>query len=165
MIIGHGDIGSVLKDREGALFFASGISNSNYVGEAEFARERDTFIDNANTARSQGIKCCFYFSTMSIVHKNTRYTRHKELMERLVRYSFENYNIIRIGNIDWGTNPNTFINFIRNKKAKGEPVEIRDEWKYLISKEQLLLLTDNLPLTGKNEISVFGECKKVSDCI
>lgn len=86
-------------------------------------------------------------------------------MEQLIKETCHNYNIIRIGNISWGSNPNTFINYIRNKKAKGEPVEIRDEWKYLISKEQLLLLTDNLPLTGKNEISVFGECKKVIDCL
>lgn len=90
---------------------------------------------------------------------------HKLEMERLIKETCDNYNIIRIGNISWGSNPNTFLNYIRNKQAKGEPVEIKDEWKYMISKDQLLLLTDNLPLKGKNEISVFGECKKVRDII
>jgi uncharacterized protein YchJ len=70
-----------------------------------------------------------------------------------------------LGNIDWGKNPNTFINYIKAKKEKGEPVEIRNEFKYMISKEQLLYVTDNLPSKGKHNISVFGEIKKVKDCL
>jgi len=165
VIVGNGDIASVLNDRTGALIFASGVSNSNCTDELEFQREIGLLRFNAIASLSFGIKCCFYFSTLSINFKVSRYTKHKLEMEDLVKQYFPSYNIIRIGNISWGNNPNTFINYIRNKKAKGEPVEIRDEWKYIISKEQLLLLTDNLPLTGKNEISVFGECKKVIDCL
>lgn len=165
MIVGKGDIATALNDRPGALIFASGVSNSNCIDEMEFNREQDLFYIHAIASLSYGITCCFYFSTLSISFKANRYTQHKLAMEELVKHYFPNYNIIRIGNITWGSNPNTFINYIRDKKAKGEPVEIRDEWKYLISKEQLLLLTDNLPLTGKNEISVFGKCKKVIDCL
>ena len=36
MIIGNGDIASVLNDREGAIFFVSGVSNSNEIRESEF---------------------------------------------------------------------------------------------------------------------------------
>lgn len=162
MIIGHGDIASVLNDREGAIFFASGVSNSQERRREEFARERQLLEDtHFKTHRSS----LFYFSTLSINFIDTPYTRHKNQMEALIKAWFQNYNIIRIGNINWGTNPNTFINFIKLKRERGEPVEIRDEWKYMISKDQLLLLTDNLPLTGKNEISVFGECKKVKDLV
>ena len=39
MIIGRGDIASVLNDREGATFFVSGVSNSNEIRESEFMRE------------------------------------------------------------------------------------------------------------------------------
>jgi hypothetical protein len=86
-------------------------------------------------------------------------------MELFIKSNFENYNIIRIGNITWGNNPNTFINYIKNKIKNGEPVEIKDEFKYLIDKEQLILLTDNLPLIGQNTISVFGRMAKVKELI
>jgi hypothetical protein len=86
-------------------------------------------------------------------------------MESLIKANFENYNIIRIGNISWGSNPNTFINYIKGKLNNGEPVEIRDEYKYMIDKEQLILLTDNLPLLGQNTISVFGKMAKVKELI
>jgi len=82
-------------------------------------------------------------------------------MELMVKDNFENYNIIRIGNIWECTNPNTFINYM---KAHPE-AERLDQYRYMISRKQLLLLTDNLPLTGKNEISAFGEMKKVKDCL
>jgi hypothetical protein len=86
-------------------------------------------------------------------------------METKVRAWFANYNIIRLGNIWECTNPHTFRNAIYAKKAKGDPVEIRDEWKYMIHADQLNMIVQGLPLTGKNEISVFGEMKKVSDCL
>jgi UDP-2-acetamido-2,6-beta-L-arabino-hexul-4-ose reductase len=160
VIIGNGDIASVLNDREGAIFFASGVSNSQCDDEKEYWREIELLLDTAYYHKDKTI---FYFS--SIAH-GTRYYVHKRcVMETLIRGIFKNYNIIRIGNIDWGKNPNTFINYIKAKQAKGEPVEIRDEWKYMISKEQLLLLTDNLPLKGQNTISVFGEMKRVKDCL
>jgi hypothetical protein len=62
-------------------------------------------------------------------------------------------------------NPNTFINALRAKKAKGEPFEILDEYRWMINKEELLLLTNNLPLIGQNEINVFGRMAKVKDLI
>lgn len=164
MIIGHGDIGSVLNDREGAIFFASGVSNSSCTDDNEFIRERTMLLESICYSIVNQLTF-FYFSTISIYYTVSQYTEHKKQMESTVMKLCPNYNIIRIGNIDWGKNPNTFINYIKAKQAKGEPVEIRDEWKYMISKEQLLLLTDNLPLKGRNTISVFGEMKKVKDCL
>ena len=60
---------------------------------------------------------------------------------------------------------NNYINYIKNKKNKGEPFEIKDEYKYVMDKQHMLLLTDNLPLTGQNTICVFGKMAKVSDLI
>jgi UDP-2-acetamido-2,6-beta-L-arabino-hexul-4-ose reductase len=164
MIIGNGDIGKVLNDREGAILLASGVSNSQCTDFKEFEREWE-LIWNLHKVYDYTKICLFYFSTISIFTNDTRYTLHKIEMENLVRTFWHNHNIIRIGNIDWGKNPHTFINAIKTKQAKGESVEIRDEWKYMISKEQLLLLTDNLPLKGQNTISVFGDMRKVKDCI
>jgi hypothetical protein len=161
MIVGRGDIASVLNDRDGAIFFVSGVSNSNEIRESEFMREIELLDKQDKT------KCIFYFSSIAIddMSKNSQYLQHKRNMELLVKSNFKNYNIIRIGNITWGSNPNTFINYIKNKKSKGESVEIKDEYKYIIDKEQLVLLTDNLPLTGQNTICVFGRMAKVKELI
>jgi nucleoside-diphosphate-sugar epimerase len=159
MIVGKGDIASILNDREGAIFFAAGVSKSTEIKESEFMREIELLDKQDKT------KCLFYFSTIALddVNKNNQYHAHKRRMELLIKSNFENYNIIRIGNITWGSNPNTFINYIKNKIKNGEPVEIKDEYKYMIDKEQLVLLTDNLPLIGQNQISVFGRMAKVKE--
>jgi hypothetical protein len=161
MIVGKGDIASILNDREGAIFFASGVSKSTETNESEFWRE----IELLN--KQDISKCIFYFSSIVLddIAKNNEYFQHKRRMELLIKSNFKNYNIIRIGNITWGNNPNTFLNYIKNKIKNGEPVEIKDEFKYLIDKEQLLLLTDNLPLVGQNTISVFGRMAKVKELI
>ena len=161
MIIGTGDIASVLNDRDGAIFFAAGVSNSSETRESEFLREIELL------EKQDRNKCIFYFSSIAIddLSKNNQYIQHKRRMELLIKSNFENYNIIRIGNITWGSNPNTFINYIKNKIKNGESVEIKDEYKYMIDKEQLVLLTDNLPLIGQNQISVFGKMAKVKELI
>lgn len=73
MIIGHGDIASVLKDREGFIFFASGVSNSGETRESEYKREEDLLLkQNKN-------KHLVYFGSLSIFYNpHTRYTRHKK---------------------------------------------------------------------------------------
>lgn len=164
MIIGRGDIASVLNDRKDAIFFASGVSNSRCTDESEFERERDLLVQTFHEHYRIGVSL-FYFSTISISFVTSKYTLHKLSMELMVRGIWPDYNIIRLGNISWGKNPNTFLNYIRAKQAKGEEVEIRDEWKYMLKPEQLTLITDNLPTSGKNKISIFGEMRKVKDLI
>jgi len=163
MIVGKGDIASVLNDREGTIFFASGVSNSNETRDSEFMREIELLDKQDRT------KCLFYFSSISVddIQKigSNKYLQHKLRMETLIKSNFENYNIIRIGNITWGSNPNTFINYIKNKKSKGESVQIKDEYKYIIDKDQLVILTDNLPLTGQNTLCVFGRMAKVEELV
>lgn len=164
MIIGSGDIASVLNDRDDVIFFASGVSNSRCVDEQEFKRERDLLLETFNSFYRHGVSL-FYFSTISVCYNTTKYTVHKLSMELMVKGMWPDYNIIRLGNINWGNNPNTFINYIRAKQERGEHVEIRDEWKYMITKDQLTLVTDNLPTYGKNQISIFGSMRKVKDVI
>jgi len=161
MIIGKGDIASILNDRNDVIFFAAGVSNSSETRESEFLREYELLNSQDKS------KCIFYFSSIAIdnLDKDNEYIQHKRKMELFIKSNFENYNIIRIGNISWGANPNTFINYIRNKIKNEEPVEIKDEYKYMIDKEQLILLTDNLPLVGQNQISVFGRMAKVKELI
>jgi hypothetical protein len=159
MIIGNGDIASVLNDREEIIFFAAGVSNSSEMRESEYERELNLLKEQDKT------KCIFYFSSILIDVGDSFYFTHKRKMEQYIKDNFENYNIIRIGNISWGKNPNTFINYIRNKIKNNEPVEIRDEYKYIIDKEHLITLTDNLPIKAQNVISIFSKMAKVKDLI
>lgn len=163
-IIGGGDLAKVLNDRDKVRFFASGVSDSGCNDVKQFLKEREFLLWHIYRSIVEN-ECIFYFSTISIYYKESPYVEHKKEMEETIRTKCRDYNIIRIGNIDWGTNPNTFLNALRAKKAKGEPFELYDEYRYMISKEELLLLTDNLPLTGKNEINVFGRMAKVKDLI
>lgn len=160
MIIGSGNIAKALNDRSGIIFFAAGVSDSQCVDMKEYYRDRLRIFEYHDTGHM-----FVYFSTISVFTKVTPYTLHKLECERIITEHIRNYCIIRLGNLWWDKNPKTFINNIRSKKENGEPYEIRDEWKYMISKEQLLFITDNMPLKGKHEISVFGEMKKVIDCI
>jgi len=164
MIIGSGDIASSLNDRDDVIFFASGVSNSGCRDEEEFKRERRLMITTFNSLYQPGISL-FYFSSISLSFVTTPYTVHKMSMELMVKGMWPDYSIIRLGNIDWGNNPNTFLNALRRMRQEGRPVNIRDEWKYMINKEQLLLITDNLPASGKNKISIFGDMRKVKDLI
>lgn len=163
MIIGRGDIASILNDREGVIFFVSGVSNSLEKRESEYEREYKLLSEQDKT------KCIFYISSITIDNKEkfeiSRYLQHKKQMEDYIKSSFKNYNIIRIGNIAWGSNPNTFLNYIKSKVKNNEPFFISDEYKFMINEKQLLSLTDNLPINSQNQISIFGQMVKVKDLI
>jgi hypothetical protein len=163
MIIGRGDIASILNDREGVIFFVSGVSNSSEKRESEYEREYKLLSKQDKT------QCIFYISSITIDNKEkfevSRYLQHKKQMEDYIKSNFKNYNIIRIGNISWGSNPNTFLNYIKNKVKNNESFSISDEYKFMINEKQLLSLTDNLPVDSQNQISVFGQMVKVKDLI
>jgi hypothetical protein len=163
MIIGKGSIASMLNDREGFVFFASGVSDSRLGCEENRWRHVDRekkllfeTIEEANNTESMFV----YFGTISKFYDQSFYIDHKNKMTTMIKELAENYTILNIGNLWECTNPNTFIN-----AYKREPYEPREEYKYMISKKQLNFITDNLPTTGKHEISIFGEMKLVKDCL
>lgn len=158
MIEGKGDIASVLPDRNDLLFFAAGVSNSQEDKETEYLRER---IRLSNMPRDQRI---VYFSTLSVFYKDTRYTQHKRFMENLIKSTYEKHTIIRIGNITWGDNPNTLINNIRNKIKNNEPFEIKDEYRYLVDKDEFLHWINLIP-DWNTEMNITGQRMKVIDIV
>lgn len=129
MIVGNGDIASVLPDRPDLLFFASGVSNSQEKREEEYGREYKLLMEQSKDAH------IVYFSTLSIFYKEGRYQTFKRLMEGVVRDNFKHWTIIRLGNLTWGTNPHTLINYMRGQEGKFvvQPVEryIVDEAEFL----------------------------------
>jgi nucleoside-diphosphate-sugar epimerase len=133
MIIGKGDVASVLPDRDDFIWFASGVSNSQETRQAEFRREKDLLFSLAD----EQDKRLVYFSSLSVFYKDSPYTRHKKKMEQYVKM-WPNHCIIRIGNITWGTNPHTIINHFKLQKMRGEKLDIQDAYRYVVDEEEFL---------------------------
>lgn len=167
-IIGNGAIAKCLTPREGAIFFASGVSNSRNADTTQYMRERELLNEIVLTNNRH--KCLFYFSSIRLNfigrHQTVKpYEEHKLRMEHAVRLMCVNFVILRIGNLIGDTNPNTFINYIKNRQAQGLSVEIREEWKYMIDGATLNTLCQTLPLDQKIELTVATKIAKVRDLI
>lgn len=157
-IIGHGDIASAIIDREGLTFFCSGVSNSRETRESEYQREENLLMTQD---RNQHL---IYFSSLCIFYVDNRYAQHKMHMEDLVKRYFEHYTIMRIGNIDWGVNPNTLINYFRGKSKEGEPFEVQDTYRYVVDKDEFQYWVDMIP-SWNCEMNVVGRRMKVSEIV
>lgn len=157
MIIGDGDIASVLKDRPGFCFFASGVSNSQETRESEYFKEMDLLKKQDMNDH------VVYFSSLAVLNKESRYYFHKREMEELAK-TFPKYTIVRIGNITWGKNPNTIINSMRERFKRGERLEIRDEYRYLVDKDEFLYWVNLIP-DWNCELSIPGRRMKIKDIV
>lgn len=158
MIIGHGDIASVLKDREDRVYFASGVSNSRETRRAEYEREKKLLL------LQDKYRHLIYFSSFSVFYSDTLYAQHKRRMENLIKKRFKHYTIVRIGNISFGKNPYTIINFFKNKLKNGERFEVKDVYRYVIDKEEFLYWLDMIP-SWSCEFNITGRRMKVSEII
>lgn len=160
MIVGEGDIAKALKpvDRKNWIFFASGVSNSQETREDQYQMEKNLLLGQLR---------CFhivYFSSLSIFYSDTRYARHKREMEELVKAGFLHYTIVRLGNIKWGRNPNTIINFLKNRKKKGKKLEIRNEYRYIVEKNEFLHWMKLIPEFNV-EMNIPGRRMKVKEIV
>lgn len=156
MIIGKGDIASVLPEKDDFTFFASGVSNSQETRESEYLREKELLLKQPRSRK------LVYFGSLSIFYNKNRYSLHKLEMEEMVMRNFPNYCVIRIGNILWGKNPNTLINTLKNKVLNNEPVVIQDVYRYVVDKEEFLHWIDLIPEFNV-EMNVPGRRLKVKD--
>ena len=158
MILGRGDIASVLHDRDGYIFFASGVSNSQEDREKEYDREKTLLLKQDQEMH------LVYFSSLSIFYADGRYQQHKMEMEALVRENFKTYTIVRIGNISWGNNPHTIINYLRNKIQKRDRVRIDDVYRYIVDQEEFMHWVEMIP-DWSCEINIPGRRMKVSQIV
>lgn len=159
MIIGNGDIAKVLKDKKDKLFFASGVSNSQETRESEYQREKDLLLSQKRDLR------LVYFSSLRVFYLDAnRYTLHKIEMEKLVKENFSKYVIVRLGNIDWGKNPHTIINFFRNRLKEGKTLDIQDTYRYVIDKDEFLHWINMIP-DWNCEMNLTGRKMKVSEIV
>jgi len=151
-VVGSGDIASVLKDRPGFIWFASGVSHSQEAREAEYGREIDLLMSQNKD------KHLVYFSSLSIFYAEGRYQIHKRQMEEIIKSNWKKYTIVRLGNISWGTNSNTLINYLKNHPE----AEIRDEYRFVIDKEEFLWWINLVP-SWSTEFNCPGRRLKVRE--
>ena len=162
MIVGHGDIASVLNDREDWIYFASGVSDSSEIRESEYRREEGLLFTLLLDKNME--KRLIYFSSLCVFYSDTRYAQHKKVMENWVKKLFPHYTILRVGNITWGNNPHTLINFIKNKIRNREKFEIQDVYRYIVDKDELLHWIKMIP-EFNCEMNVTGRRMKVKDIV
>ncbi len=160
-IVGDGDIGSLLREKElgrsDRIYFVSGVSNSREIRESEYQREKDLLLEQDIDLR------LVYISSLSVFYKENRYTQHKKEMEELIKYEFAQWTILRLGNITWGDNPNTLINYLKNKVDSGEPIELQDTTRYVASEEEFLHWINMIPQDWNCEMNITGQPMKVTD--
>ncbi len=157
MIVGNGDIAKALPKRDDLLFFASGVSNSLEARDSEYKREADLLLKQD---KNQHI---VYISSLCVFYLNTRYAKHKRHMEKLVK-GFKTWTIIRLGNIAWGTNPHTLINYLRNRKKKGKELYIQDAYRYICDRDEFDYWISMIP-DWSCEMNVPGRRMKVSEIV
>jgi hypothetical protein len=136
MILGNGDIAKTLieagVDRADILFFASGVSNSAETDKHVYHHEAELL--NSQPINSHVV----YFSSLCVYYSDSVYAHHKRTMEWRVSNGFKSYTILRLGNITWGTNPNTIINYFKSCYEKGIQPELQDTHRHLITKEEFI---------------------------
>lgn len=163
MIIGHGDIATALRDidRDDRIYFVSGVSNSRETRESEFRRERNMFADVVYDDRGTHV---VYVSSLAVFYSNTPYAEHKKTMEWLVKKRAQRHTIIRVGNITWGSNPNTLINYLRGQKERGERLDIQDAQRYVIDKDEFLYWVGMIP-DWNCEMNITGKRMTVAEIV
>lgn len=159
MIIGKGNIASVLEDRDDLIYFASGVSNSAETRESEYQREKDLIL------KQDKRKHFVYFSSLSIYYNKNRYNVHKKEMEQLVRDTFKSYTIVRIEVITWGKNPTTIHNVFKQMLLEGKPITIQDTSRYILTKEEFLSWLKFIPVGEKNEMNILGKSHSIIDIL
>lgn len=144
--VGTGDIASVLPERDDLLFFASGVSNSGDIPESEYRREIALLSQQPRNKR------LVYFSSLSVFYSDSRYARHKRAVEDTIKKYSKYWCIVRLGNINWGTNPHTLINYLRVHPE----AEIKDEYRFIVNQDEFLFWINMIP-PWNCEINIPGK--------
>lgn len=157
MIIGRGDIAKAIKDKDKFLFYANGFSNRIPFNTKQVEKEWTELLKWIYECENNMF---VYISTLSIYYSNSEYTKWKLRMEDCIKRNFNNYCILRIGNITWGDNPNTLLNHLRKDTSR-----IDDTFRYLIDQDELNHWIDLIPRSGKHDMNITGKRMKVSEIV
>lgn len=137
------------------VYLASGVSNSQCTDGNEFQRECDLF-DGVYQANGHNLHRV-YFSSLSIYYSHTQYAFHKRFMEQRISWGKWTYTIIRLGNITWGTNPNTIINYFKHCYEKGIQPELQDTYRHLVTRQEFDYWISKIRVGEKDIMNIPGE--------
>lgn len=151
-IVGNGDIASVLPDRMGITFLAAGLSNSKNVTFADFKREQEMISMYRNNH-------IVYFSSLCIYYSNSPYAKYKKDIEEYIKQTCDYYTIVRLGNITWGDNPNTIINYFKNNPN----AKVEDGYRYLVDKEEFLYWIGKIRYMTKDIMNITGKLTSIKE--
>lgn len=161
MIVGTGDIAKTLieegLDRDDITFFASGVSNSKETQKEEYYREIELF--NAQSIYQHIV----YFSSLCVYYSDSVYANHKRIMEYKAKEVFQFCTIVRLGNITWGSNPNTIINYFKSLHAAGKAPELKDTYRYLITKPEFIHWMKSIRQGVNDIMNIPGEFIHVNE--
>lgn len=159
MIVGNGDIAQQLyrADRPFVTFFASGVSNSKQDDEMEYEREIALLMKQPKDQH------LVYFSSLCIYYSQTRYAQHKVRIERLIKDNFQTYTIVRLGNITWGKNKHTIINYFKWQHYKKETPSLENGHRFLLSEWEFCYWMQHLPIGTKHEMNIPGEMVSINE--
>jgi nucleoside-diphosphate-sugar epimerase len=164
MIIGNGDIGTQLKTNlsipDDFLFFASGVSNSKCTDRVEFNREIELLKKHIYTDRH-----LVYFSSYSVFYSNSDYAAHKWYVEKLIESSRSNYTIARIGNIGWGKNPNTMLNYFKAAIKDNRHYVVYDESRVISFQKDFNKAISEIIITRPRECNIKGVRLSVTEIV
>lgn len=146
MIIGLGDISRAIIDRPDVTFFAAGVSNSQCTDADQFQREVDLLLDQRRSTH------IVYFSSLCIYYSSTEYADHKRYMEWVIKQHFPYYTICRIGNIAWGKNPTTLINYLKSHPG----AKIEQVYRHILSKNEFQYWMGLIPVGRNSEMNMPG---------
>ncbi len=158
MIVGHGDIASVIPDQPDRLFFASGVSNSAETSEGAYARECGLLLEQDRNAH------LVYFSSLSIFYAQGRYQQHKRFIENIIRGQWRLYTIVRLGTITWGKNPHLLINHLRAQHAAGLPLDIQPVRRHVINEQDFQYWLNVIP-DYSCEMNITGQLMTVEEIV
>ena len=162
MIIGNGDMAAGVTDFHDTLIFVSGVSDSSETSVIKFEREYSLIREAIEKYSDMHL---VYISSLSIYESNTPYTKHKINVENIVKIFCEDYSILRIGNITWGNNPKTIINFLKNKIKREDPYMVQDVYRNIIGKDELNYWIKTAVNQQITELNVTGERIKVEEIV
>lgn len=159
MIVGKGDIAQQLYrvDKPFITFFASGVSNSKQEDEKEYAREIELLLSQPKDQH------LVYFSSLCIYYSQTRYAQHKAQVERLIKGNFQTYTIARLGNIAWGKNEHTIINYFKWQDYNKQTPHLEDGCRFIITEAEFCYWMRLLPIGTINEMNIPGEMVSINE--
>ena len=86
-------------------------------------------------------------------------------MEEIVSMFFSSYTLVRIGNITWGNNPNTIINYFKSCIVNNVPFEVKEEYRFLLSHKEFIYWMQKVRVGAVEEMNITGAMTWVPDLV